>query len=203
MQPQRSHQTQRRELRAARRQLTPRQHRQHAARVTRRLSHHRLYLRARRIALYWPTDGELDPRPLLTHAHACGKTCYLPILKPRNTRWGRGKLWFARFRPGDRMRPNCFGIPEPIACGRQLKLPWHLDLLLMPLVGFDADCHRLGMGGGFYDRTLAYLRLHQSWQRPRLIGLAHNCQRIDRIEPRPWDIPLESVITECRIYAQP
>ncbi len=101
------------------------------------------------------------------------------------------------------MRPNRFGIPEPIARGRRLTLPWNLDLLLMPLVGFDTDCHRLGMGGGFYDRTLAYLRLRRSWRRPRLLGLAHDCQRIERIEPRPWDIPLESVITECRVYDQP
>ncbi len=74
---------------------------------------------------------------------------------------------------------------------------------MMPLVGFDADCNRLGMGGGFYDRTLDYLRWHRAWNRPRLIGLAHACQQVARIEPQPWDIPLEAVVTECAIQARP
>lgn len=195
-------QKQRRELRAARRNLHPREQKRHAASVAKQLKHHRLFLRARRIAVYLPADGELDPRPLLKYAQKRGKACYLPVLRPRNTRWGRGKLWFVRVRPGNRLLPNRFGIPEPTARGRQLKLPWHLDLLLMPLVGFDADCHRLGMGGGFYDRTLAYLRQRRSWRRPRLIGIAHDCQRVARIEPRAWDIPLDAVVTESRIYAK-
>jgi 5-formyltetrahydrofolate cyclo-ligase len=67
-------------------------------------------------------------------------------------------------------------------------------------VGFDGECNRLGMGGGFYDRTLAYLRQRTHWRRPRLIGIAHACQRLDRIDPRPWDIPLDGVATEERIY---
>ncbi|WP_052315049.1 5-formyltetrahydrofolate cyclo-ligase [Thiocystis violascens] len=193
----------RRELRAARRRLQPRQHRRHAASVAKQLKHHRFFLRARRIAFYWPTDGELDPRPLLRYANQRGKVCYLPVLRPRNTCWGRGKIWFVRFRPGDRMRPNRFGIPEPTARGRQLKLPWNLALVLMPLVGFDTDCHRIGMGGGFYDRSLAYLRERRSWRRPRLIGIAHECQRVARIEPSPWDIPLDAVVTERQVYAKP
>lgn len=200
MSPRRSSWKLRRELRAARRRLNPREHRQHAASVAKRLVQHRGFSCAKRIACYWPTDGELDPRPLLMRAHRRGKACYLPVLKPRHTAWGRGKLWFARFRPGDPLRPNRFGIPEPVPRGREIRLPWQLDWLLMPLVGFDADCHRLGMGGGFYDRTLAYLRQRRSWQRPRLIGLAHDCQRIARIEPQPWDIPLNAVVTELRVY---
>jgi 5-formyltetrahydrofolate cyclo-ligase len=67
-------------------------------------------------------------------------------------------------------------------------------------VGFDVECNRLGMGGGFYDRTLSYLRQRTHWRRPRLIGIAHACQRLDRIDPRPWDIPLDGVATEERIY---
>ncbi len=81
-------------------------------------------------------------------------------------------------------------------------LSWHLDLLLLPLVGFDADGHRLGMGGGFYDRTLAALRPPRCGQRPRLVGIAHDCQRLIQIVPRPWDIPLDAVVTECRVYVR-
>lgn len=188
----------RHELRTARRQLNRHLQHQHAIQVQQRLSRHHWWLSAQHIAVYWPTDGELDPRPLLQHAHLHGKTCYLPVLKPQQTRWGRGKLWFARYRPGDRLQPNRFGIPEPSS--RELRLPWQLDLILLPLVGFDADAHRLGMGGGFYDRTLAPLQSRHSGRRPHLIGIAHECQRMAGIVPKLWDIPLDAVVSECRIY---
>jgi 5-formyltetrahydrofolate cyclo-ligase len=81
--------------------------------------------------------------------------------------------------------------------------PIRLDLLLVPLVGFDADCNRLGMGGGFYDRTLAYLTRRTHWRRPRLVGIAHECQRVERLETGPWDVPLDAVATERRLYWRP
>ncbi len=112
----------------------------------------------------------------------------------------RRQLWFLRYRPGEPMRANRFGIPEPARRQRRLALAWTLDLILVPLVGFDADCNRLGMGGGFYDRTLSFLRQRTHWQRPRLIGIAHECQRVERIQPQPWDIPLDAVATELRLY---
>jgi 5-formyltetrahydrofolate cyclo-ligase len=68
------------------------------------------------------------------------------------------------------------------------------------LVGFDRACHRLGMGAGFYDRSLAFLQQRRHWRRPRLIGLAHECQRVEALAPKPWDIPLDAVITEAAIY---
>lgn len=191
----------RRTLRSARRSLTPKQQRQHADRVAARLSRSNLFLRARRIAFYWPADGELDPRPLLERAHRRGKRCYLPILRPRLRGQRGGKLWFAPYHPGAPLRPNRFGIPEP-ASRRRLYLARQLDLLLMPLVGFDADCNRLGMGGGFYDRTLARPKQLSRSRRPRLIGLAHACQQVDYIAPQPWDIPLEAVVTECAIQTR-
>ena len=70
------------------------------------------------------------------------------------------------------------------------------------LVGFDARCNRLGMGGGYYDRTLAYLRHRVHWRRPLLVGVAHECQRVERLEANPWDVPLDLVVTERRIYAR-
>ena len=98
------------------------------------------------------------------------------------------------------MRPNRFGIPEPSRRNRRLRLAWTLDLLLVPLVGFDTECHRLGMGGGYYDRTLSYLSHRDHWRRPRLIGLAHECQRVAALPVRPWDIPLDFVVTERQVY---
>jgi 5-formyltetrahydrofolate cyclo-ligase len=160
------------------------------------------YLRARRIAAYWPTDGELDPRPLVHQALARGKTAYLPVLGSAFGHAGMTKLRFARFRPGERMCPNRFGIPEPRFRGRNTRPARDLDLILVPLVGFDSDGNRIGMGGGYYDRTLAYLRTRRHWRRPRLIGIAHECQRLEKIAQRPWDIPLDAVVTERRIYVK-
>ncbi|MGE5153772.1 MAG: 5-formyltetrahydrofolate cyclo-ligase [Bdellovibrio bacteriovorus] len=183
-------------LRAARRSLSARDQRRHAQALTRRLGRHRAFLRAQRLAGYWPADGELDPRPLLALARGRGRRTYLPALR----RASQARLWFLPYRPGEPMGTNRFGIPEPRRRREHIRLAWHLDLLLVPLVGFDQECNRLGMGGGFYDRTLAYLRQRAHWRRPRLIGIAHECQRLERIAPRPWDIPLDAVATERRIY---
>ncbi len=183
-------------LRQARRALPARDQRRHAQALARLLGKTQDFLRAGRLAAYWPADGELDPRPLLALARRRGRRTFLPVLR----RASRARLWFLPYGPGEPLRPNRFGIPEPRRRREHIRLAWNLDLLLVPLVGFDPDCNRLGMGGGFYDRTLAYLRRRSHWRRPRLIGIAHECQRLERIDPRPWDIPLDAVATERRIY---
>ena len=187
------------ELRARRRGLGPSLQRQHAVAVARLLGNHFVFLRARRLAAYLATDGEIDPAPLLKLAHKRHKACHLPVLRPHPRR----KLWFVRHRPGEPLTPNRFNIPEPSLRQARIRLPWALDLLLLPLVGFDASCNRLGMGGGFYDQTLAYLNSRQHWRRPLLVGLAHECQRVERLAANPWDIPLDMIVTETRIYLPP
>jgi 5-formyltetrahydrofolate cyclo-ligase len=185
-------------LRALRRAISAGEQQRHAERVARFVGAQRPFLRARRIAAYWPCDGELDPSPLQQRARALNKRVLLPVLRPHPGK----KLWFVHYRAGEPLENNAFGIPEPRLRNRRIHLPWELDLLLVPLVGFDARCNRLGMGGGFYDRTLAYLGHRRYWRRPRLIGLAHECQRLDRLESNPWDVPLDMVITEERVYVR-
>lgn len=186
---------QRRTLRAARCALDARIQHRHARQLAERVRRRTDFQRARRIAFYWPSDGELDPRPLMQRALSAGTHCYLPVLAPVGRRQRR--LWFVRWRPGEPLQPNRFGIPEPRVSSRRLCLAWQLDLLLVPLVGFDAACNRLGMGGGFYDRSLTFRcqRRH-----PRLIGIAHECQRLVHIDAQPWDIALDAVCTEQRCY---
>jgi 5-formyltetrahydrofolate cyclo-ligase len=187
----------RRYLRAQRLALSSAEQRHHSRALSRLLGRQLFFLRARRIGAYWSGNGEIDPFPLLRVAHSRRKRCFLPVLRPHPRR----KLWFLEYRTGDALRKNRLGIPEPRLRNRRIRLPWALDLLLVPLVGFDAECNRIGMGGGYYDRTLAYLRQRQHWRRPLLVGIAHECQRVEALETNPWDVPLDMVATEKRIYA--
>ncbi len=188
----------RQQLRAERRNLTPAEQRRHARALAGILGRYPAFVRARRVGAYWAGDGEMDPFPLLRLAHARHKGCFLPVLRPHPRR----KLWFLAYGPGDRLTKNRFGIPEPQLRNRRIRLPWSLDLLLVPLVGFDSECNRLGMGGGYYDQTLSYLRQRRCWMRPLLVGIAHECQRLGALETNSWDVPLEMVATEERIYCR-
>ena len=145
--------TLRRALRVHRRTLSEGTQRSHALAMARRLGQEPVFLHARRIGIYWPADGEIDPRVLLNLSQAGAKRWSLPVLCPHP----QPRLWFLSYRPGEPTRPNRFGIPEPARRNRRLRLARSLDILLLPLVGFDADCNRMGMGAGYYDRTLGYL----------------------------------------------
>ncbi|AZF39955.1 5-formyltetrahydrofolate cyclo-ligase [Pseudomonas sp. R4-39-08] len=182
----------RRMLRKARRALTPREQRQAACGLYRQLAQHPLFRRAKHISLYLPTDGEIDPRLLLRAAQRQGKATYLPVLSA----WPRTKMVFQRVRPGDKLLPNRFRILEPRANARCQRKVWALDLVLLPLVGFDNEGGRLGMGGGFYDRSLAYLARRKTWRKPTLLGLAHECQQVDRLAQASWDVPLAGTVTD-------
>ncbi|PYY80109.1 5-formyltetrahydrofolate cyclo-ligase [Pseudomonas sp. TKO26] len=186
----------RRMLRKARRALTPAQQRQAARDLYRQLAQNPVFRRARHLSLYLPTDGEIDPRLLLRAAQRRGKATYLPVLSA----WPRTKMVFQRIRSGEKLRPNRFRILEPrINAARQRKV-WALDLVLLPLVGFDEEGGRLGMGGGFYDRSLAYLARRQSWRKPTLLGLAHECQKVARLDQASWDVPLQGSVTDQGWY---
>ncbi|OHC14156.1 MAG: 5-formyltetrahydrofolate cyclo-ligase [Pseudomonadales bacterium GWC2_63_15] len=187
----------RRKLRHARRQLTPAQQRLAARRLYRQLVQHPLFRRAQHIALYLPNDGEIDPRLLLQAAQRRGKATYLPVLNP----WPRTRMVFQRIEPGEQLRRNRFGILEPVIRTARQRRVWALDLLLMPLVGFDGKGGRLGMGGGFYDRSLAYRAMRKKSHKPTLLGLAHECQRVDRLPLESWDVALQATVTDQGWYA--
>ncbi|MBM1192330.1 5-formyltetrahydrofolate cyclo-ligase [Pseudomonas weihenstephanensis] len=186
----------RRLLRNARRELSPCAQRLAARGLYRQLAQHPLFRRAKHIALYLPTDGEIDPRVLLREAQRRGKAVYLPVLSA----WPKTKMVFQRIAPDETLIPNRFRILEPrIHRARQRKV-WALDLVLLPLVGFDATGGRLGMGGGFYDRSLAYLTRRQYWRKPTLLGLAHECQKVDSLMQASWDVPLQGTVSDKQWY---
>jgi 5-formyltetrahydrofolate cyclo-ligase len=148
---------------------------------------------ARHIALYWPNDGEIDPRPLLKRLKRMRKQCFVPLL----SELFHNRLWFVPV--GARTRRNLFGIPEPIVPARARRSGRELDLVFLPLVGFDRRGNRIGMGGGFYDRTFGFLRDRDGWHRPTLIGLAHACQEVPALQPAEWDVPLAAIVTDREI----
>lgn len=186
----------RRLLRNARRALSAAEQRQAAQGMYRQLAQNPIFRRARHVSLYLPMDGEIDPRLLLREAQKRGKTTYLPVLSA----WPRTKMVFQRVRPGEKFKPNRFRIPEPRINPKRQRKIWTLDLVLMPLVGFDSEGERLGMGGGFYDRSLAYLARRKSWRKPVLLGLAHECQKVEKLAVASWDVPLAGTVTNKRWY---
>lgn len=184
--------TLRRELRRARRQLPRTEHRERSRRLIVNLGRIWRFRCADRVACYLPNDGEVDLTPLIGRFKRLGKRCYLPVLDPLRPR----RLWFAPYRPGDPLAPNRYGIPEPCARGVKLLPAWALDLILAPLVAFDEAGNRLGMGGGYYDRTLAFLRQRAHWHRPRLLGIAFEFQRVEPLAVNAWDVPLDGIVTD-------
>lgn len=184
----------RRALCNARRALT-RSEARYAALRLRRLALQAGWLwRGRRFAFYLPQGGEMDLLPLLNTALQHGKECYLPIV-PR--RLGR-PMRFARLGASRHWYHNRFGIPENH--DPRPKPARHLDVMFMPLVGFDLAGNRLGMGGGFYDATLAFLRSRKTWRKPILIGTAFELQKTASVPSQPWDVKLDFVVTERRVY---
>lgn len=190
-------QTVRQDLRTRRRCVSAVERQQAAQAVVRHVMSWPVWDTATRIAAYWACDGELDPMPLLEQSWASGKQVYLPVLvgSPPST------LRFALFQAGCPMHRNRFAIPEPAVPSEEWLPPSELHLVMTPLVAFDATGTRLGMGGGFYDRSFAFLHdpYYQGY-RPRLLGLGYEFQRLAELNRQSWDVPLDAAVTETTIY---
>lgn len=187
----------RRRMRAARRSVeTP--WRVLAARsVADRVAGLGLPLPRSRVAAYLPLDSELDPGPVIALARERGCRVYAPVV----TSFARRRMRFGLLPAGaGTTRRNRWGILEPDSA-TSIDGRW-FSLVLVPCVAFDADGARLGMGAGFYDRHFAFLMHRSSWHRPRLLGLAYDCQRVARLEQRSWDVPLWGVVTETGVYGR-
>lgn len=170
-------------------------YRQQAAQaVMSRISTISIYKYAKNIAGYWPCNGELDVIPILEQAIKYGKTVYLPVVNNQNH-----TLNFATYMPKQLLKCNRFGIPEPDVLHSDCILPKQLDMVLLPIVAFDIVGNRLGMGGGFYDRSFSFV-MHEHYQRTYLLGLAYEYQKISYLKKEFWDISLDAVITEVNIY---
>ena len=171
---------------------TQKKHAQAACLIARRT---RWFQTPKKIGCFLAQDGELATDPLI-QALNTHHQFYLPVLK---TLRGR-PMAFAPYYPDNRMAANQFNIDEPVIAHQHHLGAHQLDLILMPLTCFDDNGHRIGMGGGFYDQSLAFKRLFPTRLKPILIGWAHECQKVSNIAPAPWDQPLDALITEKHLY---
>lgn len=150
-----------------------------------------LFKESQYIACYLPYENEINSNPLIEAIWHAKKQCFLPILdKEEKT------LYFVRYRYGDPLHPNRFGILEPVHSCSAVSLE-KLDIAITPLLAFDSHGHRLGTGGGYYDRTFAFLK-GQVRRKPLMIGLGFAAQQAAELPFDPWDILLDGVITEER-----
>ncbi|WP_353242994.1 5-formyltetrahydrofolate cyclo-ligase [Providencia sp.] len=179
-------------IRQARRQLTPEQQKIAAERAKLNALQHPKIAQAKNIALFLSFDGEINTQPLIDALWQQNKQVYLPVLHP----FSAHHLLFLHYRPDTQLVKNRFNIAEPPLDVRDVLPPEQLDVMLIPLVAFDSQGQRLGMGGGFYDRTLA------NWQQSGFypIGLAHDCQQVEQLPVAHWDIPLPEIITPKKIW---
>lgn len=184
---------QRRELRQRlaeqRRALTPPVRIAAAQGLRRSLEHLPEYLTDARVAGYWASHGELPLNLVIPPLATRGQQFLLPVI-------GRNKqLRFAPWQSGEEVQPNRYGIPEPVAQDELLE-PFQLDLVFVPLLGFDRRGNRLGHGGGYYDRSFGFLNEQVRPTEPLLVGIGYAFQELAQVDEQAWDVPLDFVATE-------
>lgn len=183
-------------LRARRRALTPSERKAKSARAAHAVTRLAQFGAGKRVAMFLSFDGETDTRPLIAAARRRGVEIYTPVVADQR----RGIIRFHRLTAAT--RAGTYGIQVPKRRSRPLPARW-FDLIVVPLVGIDGCGHRLGMGGGYYDRALAFRRRRAVWKGPRLVGYAFDCQRADAVHARDWDLVLDALATESGIHIFP
>ncbi|MDH3747084.1 MAG: 5-formyltetrahydrofolate cyclo-ligase [Gammaproteobacteria bacterium] len=161
-----------------------------SARIQRSFLRSNLFLSANNIACYIAMQDEVDTRLIFDRAWCAGKSIFAPVVADKR------QLRFVRVERATQLEKSRFGVWEPVTGAEISKND--LDVILTPLVVFDPQWHRIGMGGGYYDRTFSFLKHKRHWLRPKLVGLAFDCQKVEKILPNPWDIRLYRVFNESR-----
>lgn len=182
----------RKAIRQKRRLLTLAEQQQAADKLCKQVLTHPKIEQAQTIALFLSFDGEIDTSPLISQLWALNKQVCLPVLHP----FHRHHLLFLRYTPSTVLVKNRFNISEPPLNVNMVIPISNIDIIFTPLVAFDEQGQRLGMGGGFYDRTL------ENWQQKSFypMGLAHTCQQVAHLPIANWDVPLPEIITPEKIW---
>lgn len=166
----------------ARRSMSDLDRRIASEKICNRVTHSREFLAANKIGCYMPMRDEVDPSRIIERAWRANKRIFCPVMKKN------GEMIYRRLDRNTTLLRNGFGLWEPF--DSEIIAPRQLDVVITPLVAFDRNLHRIGMGGGYFDRCFSFLRHRRQWISPKLIGVAFACQETEAISPNPWDIRL-------------
>ncbi len=156
--------------------------------ICEKVIHSRFFRSASLLACYLPTPDEVDTRLIIERAWRANKRIFVPITR------NNGEMSFREIRPDTLVLRNRMSIWEPDS--GEFVSPRALQLVVTPTVAFDSSKHRIGMGGGYYDRYFSFLRHRKNWLQPKLLGVAFACQKVEKIWPNTWDIRLYRVFSE-------
>lgn len=186
----------RRVIRDRRHALTPQEQQRASSDLLIALKQNQDFNSAKHIACYLAVDGELDLKSVIEYCWAQQKHCYLPVIRTENQTEPKA-LDFYLYKEDTRLVNGAYNIliPDYSQSASDLnKIDRHnLEVVLMPLVAFDKQGHRLGMGGGYYDFSFQHLKEKQK-RGTQLIALAHSCQQVDVIHSQAWDIKPDTII---------
>jgi len=174
--------------RSARKAMTRQERTSASEKISETVIHSSWFQRSKFIACYLPLPAEVDTWRIIERAWRMKKRIFAPVVEKSAC------LKFREITAETSLHRNELGIFEPD--GTPLISPRSLDIVITPLVAFDSRNNRIGMGGGYFDRTFSFLLHRHAYLHPKLVGVAFACQKVEEIGPNPWDIPLFSIITE-------
>lgn len=189
-----THATLRARLRDARLKLDPGQRIAAAEALASNLEQLPEFLVDSRVAGYWAVGGEMPLHRVFARLRAREQTYHLPILDDQYLR-------FAPWQPGMPLQTNRFGIPEPDVETRQQLPAAALELVLVPLLGFDRKGNRIGSGGGYYDRSFSFLQTEVRPAQPILVGIGYHFQELEQLSPRRWDVAMDFIATDRELIS--
>jgi 5-formyltetrahydrofolate cyclo-ligase len=172
----------------ARRALTDEQRDNASAIICDSIIHSHEFMSCKTLACYLPAYGEVDPTSIISRAWRAKKRVFAPVTD------SGGAMFFRQITPDTELTLSQFGLWEPES-GSYITAR-ALDVVITPVVAFDDQCNRIGMGGGYFDRCFHFLKQRRKWLRPKLIGIAFDCQKVEKMAPNPWDIPLYRIVSE-------
>ncbi|MDH5621168.1 MAG: 5-formyltetrahydrofolate cyclo-ligase [Gammaproteobacteria bacterium] len=173
---------------SARREMSVENRARASEKICNKVTSSREFRTATLIACYLSTPDEVDTRIIVQRAWRAKKRIFTPISRKS------GEMFFREIRPGTPLISNRMGLWEPVT--GDFISPRALQLVITPTVAFDKLNHRIGMGGGYYDQCFSFLRHRTHWQKPKLLGIAFRCQKVEKISPNIWDLRLYRVVDE-------
>lgn len=173
----------------ARREMHPDARASASAIICQRVIRSREFLSADLIACFLPMDYEVDTRAIIERAWRAKKRIFVPVLRARH------KMSFREIHPETTLKQNWYGIWEPTS--GEFICPRKLNIVITPTVAYDDENNRVGMGSGYFDRCFSFLRHRKHWFQPKLLGVAFECQKVEKITPNAWDIRLYRVFSDA------